>query len=79
MNARFGLILAVLIPTYILSPLSCNNVIADQNSTTSMSLPDCKNACINQQKRNLLVYQGSLILLVVVMLVILIFLAADQP
>ena len=44
-----------------------------------MSFTDCKDTWIYQQRRNLLIYQGSLTLLALLVLLVLIFLAADQP
>ena len=76
---RLGLILAFIIPTHILSPLSCNKVSTDQNNTANMSFTNCKDSWIHQQRSNLLIYQGSLTLLALVTLLVLIFLAADQP
>ena len=50
-----------------------------QNIITNMSFTDCKDTWIHQQRRNFLIYQGTLTLLAFVLLLILIFLAADQP
>ena len=78
-NTRLGLLLAFLIPSHNLFPLSCNNEIRNLNSSANSSFINCKKAWINQQKRNLLIYQGSLTFLALVILLVLIFLAADQP
>ena len=78
-TSRLGLILAFLIPTHILSPLSCNKVSTDQNNTANMTFTYCKSSWIHQQRSNLLIYQGSLTLLALVILLVLIFLAADKP
>ena len=77
--ARLGLVLAFIIPTHILSPLSCNKVLADQNNSANISFTCCKSSWIHQQRSNFLIYQGSLTLLALALLVVLIFLAADQP
>jgi len=78
-TANLGKVIAILIPSHILTPLTCEEIIDNFNATQNETYAKCKHSWQRTIKRNMEIYQGAITVLAAAALIVLIILAEDQP